>query len=174
MSKFIKPTVGRMLWLIVLNPQAGIPMQMGQPLAAQIAAVHSDSSIAIGFLDGVGQPHHMASVPLVQDGESIPGGDCYCVWTDRQLGQEFVILDKRALLLAAANLPELSGLFSVDESALNSVAKTGEPVKTEAAGAALNETRLDENPTTGGMVPTDALLSADNVIGNDQQTLSAG
>lgn len=85
MSKFITPTVGRIVWLMVTNPQSGLAIKPGEPLAAQIAAVHDDRSIAVGFLDAAGRHHNIESVPLVQDGDSLPGGEFYCVWLPYQM-----------------------------------------------------------------------------------------
>jgi hypothetical protein len=85
MSKFITPTVGRIVWLMVTNPQSGLAIKPGEPLAAQIAAVHDVRSIAVGFLDAAGRHHNIESVPLVQDGDSLPGSEFYCVWMPYQM-----------------------------------------------------------------------------------------
>lgn len=61
----IKPIVGRSL--LYFDPAMGT-----FPMCAQIAFVHSDRTINIGYLDYNGEHKSATSVELVQDGEPKP------------------------------------------------------------------------------------------------------
>lgn len=77
----IKPTVGRVVdyW-----PDGFV--EGGQPLAAQIAYVWSDTLINIGFLYERGVHGNATSVTLFQgDGERPEGA--HCSWMPFQVGQ---------------------------------------------------------------------------------------
>ena len=65
----IKPTVGRVLWYW---PGKGslFALMPGQPLAATVAAVWSDTCVNIGFLDSNGFPQNETSVQLWQGEDS--------------------------------------------------------------------------------------------------------
>jgi len=78
----IKPTVGRVVWYW---PSGKAEKELGaQPLAAQIAFVHDDHCINIGYLDRNGFAYAATSVPLVQEGdEMIPTGP-FCEWMPYQ------------------------------------------------------------------------------------------
>jgi hypothetical protein len=79
----IIPTVGRIMHLRLPNP-AGIPCRVGEPLAAQVAAVLDDGrAVNIGFLDWNGAHRDMQSVPVVQIGNTEPGGP-FVTWMDYQ------------------------------------------------------------------------------------------
>lgn len=64
-TSMIKPTVGRSL--LYLDPEVGT-----RPMAAQVAYVHSDSMINIGYLTYDGEHRSATSVTLIQDGERKP------------------------------------------------------------------------------------------------------
>lgn len=84
----IQPTVGRVVWF---TPQTGaggaFQRDVEQPLAAQIAYVHGDTLINIGFLDQDGVHHSATSVPLLQEGDDKPEQGRFCTWMPYQLGQ---------------------------------------------------------------------------------------
>lgn len=72
----IKPTVGRSL--LYFNPKIGT-----RPCTAQIAYVHHDALLNVGYLDYDGSHHSDTHVPLVQDGEPQPK-EAYCTWMPYQ------------------------------------------------------------------------------------------
>ena len=85
MPTIITPTPGRVVWLHM--PQgSGLAVKPGQPLAAIVAAVHDDRSIAIGFFDAAGQHHSRERIALVQEGDTAPAGE-FCTWMPFQQGQ---------------------------------------------------------------------------------------
>jgi len=90
----IKPTVGRMLWYY---PEGNTP-EANQPLAAQIAFVHSDTDINIGYLDKNGKARSVTSVLLYNEGIPMPTTN-FCTWMPYQQGQA---QKTEALELAAA------------------------------------------------------------------------
>lgn len=82
----IKPTIGRVVWFY----RAGLQQKSEgiQPMSAQIAYVHTDSMINIGYFDHNGMACAYTSVPLVQDGEAPPEGSFpFCEWMPYQIGQ---------------------------------------------------------------------------------------
>ncbi len=82
----IKPTNGRVVWYTPSNHQGHIAYG-GQPLAAQIAHVHSDKMVNLMVIDSNGVTHPITSVDLIQDGEQKPHGGFYCEWMPYQKGQ---------------------------------------------------------------------------------------
>lgn len=85
MSAVITPTPGRVVWYW---PAANdnIPALSGQPLAAIVAAVHSDRYINLSVIDAYGHHHSRQSVFLVQpDDEAIP--ESRAEWMPYQIGQ---------------------------------------------------------------------------------------
>lgn len=61
----ITPTVGRVVWYWT---DGETQIRAGeQPCAAQVAYVHSDTCINIGYIDHNGHTHNATSVRLVQD-----------------------------------------------------------------------------------------------------------
>lgn len=80
----IQPTIGR----IVLYYPGGKTQvdKEEQPFAAQIAYVHSDRMVNLGFLDHRGQSGAQTSVCLVQDGEPLPEHG-FCCWMPYQIQQ---------------------------------------------------------------------------------------
>lgn len=84
MPTIIKPTVGRVVWYY---PGGKQEMEAGQqPLSAQIAYVHSDICINIGFLSQNGMANNATSVRLFQAGET-PHDYAFCMWMPYQQGQ---------------------------------------------------------------------------------------
>lgn len=80
----IKPTVGRVVWYWPVGPKS---KEAGdQPCSAQVAYVHSDRSINIGFFDHHGHACAATSVPLVQEGDVYPSGP-FAEWMPYQKGQ---------------------------------------------------------------------------------------
>ncbi|WP_423454220.1 crAss001_48 related protein [Ottowia sp. VDI28] len=90
-SPTIKPTVGRVVWFYPsqLTGESGFARASdGQPLAAIIARVWSDTCLNLTVLDADGVPHSRTSVLLVQDPDAAdrPAGN-YCTWMPFQKGQ---------------------------------------------------------------------------------------
>lgn len=79
----IAPTVGRVVWY--WKDGIGQIKAGEQPCAAQVAYVHSDTLINIGYLDHNGHTHNATSVRLVQD-EPITGDmqTPFCTWMPYQ------------------------------------------------------------------------------------------
>lgn len=89
--KSITPTVGRVVYV---NPNGGIllnnytPPVDDRPLAAIVAAVLGDGSLLnLCVIDASGQPHAMAGIPLIQEGEETPKLLPYAYWMPYQLAQ---------------------------------------------------------------------------------------
>ncbi len=89
----IKPTVGRVVWYtpsrhidVNGNTIYQFPCLAGQPLAAIVACVHSDSMVNLTVFDANGESHGACSVDLIQDGQPKPDGR-YCEWMPYQKGQ---------------------------------------------------------------------------------------
>lgn len=76
----IAPSVGRIVWFYpgVLDT---IQRPQGEPLAAVIARVWTDSLVNLCVFDSNGLPAAKTSVPFIQDGAPRPeAGDAYCSW----------------------------------------------------------------------------------------------
>jgi hypothetical protein len=90
-NPIIKPTVGRVVWFhpSELTCEAGFARHKdGQPYAAIIARVFDfDALVNLTVFDANGHAHSRTSVPLVQDGASVPGSGYYCEWMPYQKGQ---------------------------------------------------------------------------------------
>lgn len=85
----IKPTVGRVVWY---HPspntgEAGFSSYSGQPHAAIVAYVHSDTMLNLTVSDHNGTPHSRTSVQLVQEGDTPPTIGHWCEWMPYQKGQ---------------------------------------------------------------------------------------
>lgn len=81
----IKPTVGR---VVLYWPTGLIGKESGsQPYKADVAYVHSDRLINIGYLDHNGVAGSRTSVKLVQPGDEIVDVDGFCEWMPYQVGQ---------------------------------------------------------------------------------------
>ncbi len=81
----IEPTVGRVVWYHP-GPHEHGPSPGGQPLAAHIAHVWSDTCVNLMVIDANGNPYSCTSVLLVQDGALRPE-NCFCEWMPYQKGQ---------------------------------------------------------------------------------------
>jgi len=79
----IKPSIGRVVWYY---PGGEKDRKAGkQPYSAQIAYVHSDTCINIGYLDNNGVAGSASSVRLLGEGETCEHP--FCCWMPYQLGQ---------------------------------------------------------------------------------------
>lgn len=78
----IKPTIGRVVWFW---PE-GKKSDDDQPMSAQIAFVHGDRMVNLGYFDHNGVAYAATSVTLVQEGDESPG-QYYCEWMPYQMGQ---------------------------------------------------------------------------------------
>lgn len=84
MSTMIPPTIGRIVWYYRggrAERDNGV-----QPLAAQIAYVHSAGLINIGYLLPTGEAQFATSVRLLQESEPYPLGP-FCTWMPYQVSQ---------------------------------------------------------------------------------------
>lgn len=82
-AAMIKPTVGRNVWFRMRNFNTGDGQQ---PMHANIAYVHSDTRINIGYLTPMGTSGSQTSV-LLWDGQGDPPMEDYCEWMPYQVGQ---------------------------------------------------------------------------------------
>ena len=82
----IKPTVGRIVHFYPAGHEP-MPKTPGEPLAAIVTCVWSDTCVNLGIFDANGGTWNKTSVLLVQDGEPKPEGGNYCTWMPYQLGQ---------------------------------------------------------------------------------------
>jgi len=73
----ITPTVGRVVWFY----------RDGVQHAAIIAKVWNDRMVNLAVFDEAGRASNQTSVPLVQEGDTIPSGSYYAVWMPFQIGQ---------------------------------------------------------------------------------------
>jgi hypothetical protein len=80
----IKPTVGRVVWFWDSALTAEDPA--GEPLAAIIARVWSDTCVNLAVFDSNGTPTCRSSVTLYQDEGERPGGS-HASWMPYQVGQ---------------------------------------------------------------------------------------
>lgn len=81
----IKPTVGRIVWYHPGAEDPG-PYPDGQPLAAIVTHVWTETCINLAIFDANGNPYSRTSVLLVQDGYPVPSA-CYAEWMPYQKGQ---------------------------------------------------------------------------------------
>lgn len=81
----IPPTVGRIVWYY--PPGAYRFSNPAQPLAAQIAYVHSAARVNLGFLAPDGRHESAQDVRLVQEGDPAAPGEEFCCWMPYQVGQ---------------------------------------------------------------------------------------
>jgi len=81
----ISPTVGRVVWYHPGSSDPG-PSPEGQPLAAIVSHVWSDTCINLAIFDANGVLYNRTSVLLVQDGAPVPSQQ-YAEWMPYQKGQ---------------------------------------------------------------------------------------
>lgn len=85
MTTVIKPSIGRVVWFY---PGGKVALDSGrQPCSAQVAFVHSDSMINVGYFDADGYAKNATSVRLVQAGEAPPENGFFAMWMPYQQGQ---------------------------------------------------------------------------------------
>ena len=83
----IKPTVGRVVWYTPYQSDT-FAYTPGQPLAAIVTAVWSDTCVNLAVFDANGNSHGRTSVLLWQDDGDNPKPDCgFCEWMPYQKGQ---------------------------------------------------------------------------------------
>lgn len=80
----ITPTVGRVVWLYGAY---GTNIDVKQPFKADIAYVHGDREINVGYLDHIGTTHVLQDVVLLQDDDLKPHDKPFAVWMPYQKGQ---------------------------------------------------------------------------------------
>lgn len=83
----MKPSIGRVVWYYE-HGQTQFQANE-QPCSAQVAYVHSDVMINIGYLDHNGVAKAATSVRLLDAGENMPEGDQspFCMWMPYQVQQ---------------------------------------------------------------------------------------
>lgn len=81
----ITPTVGRIVWYYPFPNDPG-PSPGGQPLAAVVAHVWSDTCVNLAVMDANGATYNRTSVLLVQEGNARPDVG-FCEWMPYQKGQ---------------------------------------------------------------------------------------
>lgn len=86
----ISPTPGRIVWFHPTNsPHDRLGMfGTGEPLAAIVARVWSDTMVNLAVFDPNGEAHSRTSIYLKQDGGREPSpGEPYAEWMPYQKGQ---------------------------------------------------------------------------------------
>ena len=134
MSEKIIPTVGRIVWFTPADHD-GIGRLSGQPLAAIVAGVHSESQVNLAVFDAYGNTQQRSNVRLVQPGEDTPDGAPYAAWMPYQVkaaGIELPVVEAPAL--------------ESDIAPVGSTEPTGDTVETDAAGTVEGD---------GNQVPTE-------------------
>ena len=79
----IEPTVGRKIWYRP-DPDEGLVTLEGQPLDANIVAVHNERLINIAGFDAVGTHFARRSVELLQEGDARPNSG-FAEWMPYQV-----------------------------------------------------------------------------------------
>lgn len=102
----IKPTIGRVVWFYPQHPNT---VQI-EPLCALIAKVWNTGCINLAYFNGDGIAKHATSVPLIQDGDPVPGNGFYCEWMPYQKGQaaKTEALEKKVISDVASDTGSLS------------------------------------------------------------------
>lgn len=130
MSEIISPTPGRVVWF---TPAAhdGIGQLNGQPLAAIVAGVHSDSLVNLAVFDAYGNAQQRSRVLLVQPGEAAPDGGSYAAWMPYQVkaaGIELPVVEASA---PASDTPETGDNNGVEVPSADAIAPSD--VQTDAS-----------------------------------------
>jgi predicted deacylase len=81
----IVPTPGRIVWFHK-GPGDWL-VQREQPLAAIVTYVWNDRMVNLSVFDAQGSVFARTSIPLVQDGDTVPAGSAYAEWMPYQKGQ---------------------------------------------------------------------------------------
>jgi hypothetical protein len=178
-SKIIRPTVGRVVLFMLGNLTAGFAGSPGAPHAALVTHVHGDHCVNLCVFDAVGRPFPRESVPLVQPGGDVPGGD-YCCWMPYQIGQ--AEKDRSAdseLVLAFAALQqrvhEAEQAIQSLELTVATIAVNDLNVRTaqaSVAGLALASTREEAVQHIRAVMPDVYLPSESRPELREQQTIS--
>lgn len=156
MTTIIKPTPGRVVWLH-MPTGSSLPIKPGEPLAAIVASVHDDRSIAVGFFDATGQHHHRERIALVQEGDTAPAGE-FCTWMPFQAGQAkkeaLSLSDIQPLLKRLEDLEAMAAALGQTMAALQTPTPPVE-TKTYSDGTTATGTAPlpAESPTDGQAVP---------------------
>ncbi|MBV8666712.1 MAG: hypothetical protein JO269_09530 [Burkholderiaceae bacterium] len=83
----IKPSIGRVVWFHPSLSDLSLAKGDGQPLAAIVAHVWSDTCVNLAVFDANGVSTSRTSVLLVQDDNPVPDGGYYCEWMPYQKQQ---------------------------------------------------------------------------------------
>lgn len=78
----INPTVGRVVWYYPVGSNPAV----GQPHAALVAHVWSDTCVNLVVFNANGKPYNVTSALLYQEGNPKPDSG-YCEWMPYQVGQ---------------------------------------------------------------------------------------
>ncbi len=139
MSAVITPTPGRIVWYWPA-PNDNIPALAGQPLAAIVAAVHSDRYINLCVIDAYGNHHSRQNVFLSQsDEDAAPSG--FAEWMPYQKGQAAKVEQVQSALAAA---------ISTDGVGVTTPAMFAETDGTSASETGLVNTSNDSAEQTPG------------------------
>lgn len=90
MNTTIAPVPGRIVWFYGSHNSASsgfTPPDAGQPLAAMVTRVWTDTMVNLTVFDSAGVPHARTSVPLLQGDAAAPEAGYYCEWMPFQKGQ---------------------------------------------------------------------------------------
>jgi len=79
----IQPTIGRIVWFQPAKKEDE-PLR-DQPFAAQVAYVHDDGTINIGYLNENGENGSAIRVPLLQEGDDTLAGGYFTIWMPYQV-----------------------------------------------------------------------------------------
>ena len=132
MSAVITPTPGRVVWYWP-SANDGVPSLPGQPLAAIVAAVHTDRRVNLSVIDSYGNTHARGNVSLIQpdDIRPQPGSFNFAEWMPYQITAAGIELtEQREAALNPAADPALvsdlqggSGIFAETDG--TSASETG-------------------------------------------------
>jgi hypothetical protein len=100
-SAAIIPTPGRIVWYRPA-PNDNIPALADQPLAAIVAAVHSDTRINVSVIDAYGHHHSRQNVFLAHPDNELPSTGAFAEWMPYQKGQAAKTEAAEAALTAQA------------------------------------------------------------------------
>lgn len=140
----IKPSPGRVVWFFLSNTMAGFAGNAGVPHAAIVAAVNDDRNVNLAVFDANGLAHPHINVPLVQEGDTEPGGN-FARWMPFQIGQAA----KTEQALDAPNIATTALLIE----RLNALEATVAALMTPMSDAqALGQLDVGASLASGGMI----------------------
>jgi hypothetical protein len=131
MTQAINPTPGRIVWFWPQDNE-NIPAMNGQPLAAIVAGVHSDSRVNLHVIDAYGHYHARNNVTLVQPDTDKPNSISYATWMPYQIGQAA----KTEAVQAAADTQTVVTTTDSIYASSETAAPTASAAPTETAEAA--------------------------------------